>query len=303
MLKMVDVFSGSPRSFATLPETDITMVKATQGTGYVNPECNIDYANAKAAGKLLGLYHYCAGGNPIAEADYFINNIKNYVGEAVLAVDWEGYQNSSWGNYNYVRQFVNRVHELTGVWCMVSVSQSEIRQVANCVNDCPLWVAYYKYSQPLNWDYQGAGFNIAPWEVFTIHQFTGSDMDRNMVNTTKEGWLKMANPNNNISIPEPSPIQPVEEHKDEKEVSFVDELGDTWFKEDGKFTLDVAVNLRYGARTTSDIITTLPAGSTIKYDAFSRHAGYVWIRQPRENGYGYMAVRDAKTNQPFGKFE
>ena len=252
MLKMVDVFSGSPRSFATLPETDITMVKATQGTGYVNPACNIDYANAKAAGKLLGLYHYCAGGNPIAEADYFINNIKNYVGEA---------------------------------------------------NDCPLWVAYYKYSQPLNWDYQGAGFNIAPWEVFTIHQFTGSDMDRNMVNTTKEGWLKMANPNNNISIPEPSPIQPVEEHKDEKEVSFVDELGDTWFKEDGKFTLDVAVNLRYGARTTSDIITTLPAGSTIKYDAFSRHAGYVWIRQPRENGYGYMAVRDAKTNQPFGKFE
>lgn len=56
-----------------------------------------------------------------------------------------------------------------------------------------LWVAYYKYSQPLNWDYQGAGF--APWDVFTVHQFTGSDMDRNMVNTTKEGWLKMANPN------------------------------------------------------------------------------------------------------------
>lgn len=102
-----------------------------------------------------------------------------------------------------------------------------------------LWVAYYKYSQPLNWDYQEAGFNIAPWEVFTVHQFTGSDMDRNMVNTTKERWLtliKMVNPNNDISIPEPSPIQPGEEHKDEKEVSFVDELGDTWFKEDGKFT-------------------------------------------------------------------
>lgn len=154
MLKMVDVFSGSPRSFATLSETNITMIKATQGTGYVNPACNTDYVNAKAAGKLLGLYHYCGGGNPIAEADYFINNIKNYVGEAVLAVDWESYQNASWGDYNYVRQFVNRVHELTGVWCMIYVSQSEIRQVANCVNDCPLWVAYYKYSQPLNWDYQ-----------------------------------------------------------------------------------------------------------------------------------------------------
>lgn len=29
---MVDVYSGSPRSFATQSGTDITMVKATQGT-------------------------------------------------------------------------------------------------------------------------------------------------------------------------------------------------------------------------------------------------------------------------------
>ena len=39
------------------------------------------------------------------------------------------------------------------------------------------------------------------------------------------------------------------EHKDEKELSFVDELGEvSGFKEEGKFTLDVGVNLRYGAR-------------------------------------------------------
>ena len=80
-------------------------------------------------------------------------------------------------------------------------------------------------------------------------------------------------------------------------------MGDTWFKEDGKFTLDVAVNLRYGARTTSNIIATLPAGSTIKYDAFSRHAGYVWIRQPRANGYGYVAVRNANNHVAFGSFK
>ncbi|OYS51460.1 GH25 family lysozyme [Limosilactobacillus reuteri] len=96
MLKLFDGFFGMLLSLATLPETDITMVKATQGTGYVNPACNIYYANAKAAGKLLSLYHYWGSGNPIAEADYFITTIKNNVGEAVLAVDWEEYQNSSW---------------------------------------------------------------------------------------------------------------------------------------------------------------------------------------------------------------
>ena len=56
MLKMVDVYSGSPRNFATQTGTDITMVKATQGTYYVNPECDKDYQAAKRAGKLLGIY-------------------------------------------------------------------------------------------------------------------------------------------------------------------------------------------------------------------------------------------------------
>ena len=50
MLKMVDVYSGSPRNFATQTGTDITMVKATQGTYYVNPECDKDYQAAKRAG-------------------------------------------------------------------------------------------------------------------------------------------------------------------------------------------------------------------------------------------------------------
>ena len=71
MLKMVDVYSGSPRSFATQAGTDITMVKATQGTGYVNPFCDTDYQAAKKAGKLLGIYHYAGGSNPEKEAGDF----------------------------------------------------------------------------------------------------------------------------------------------------------------------------------------------------------------------------------------
>lgn len=303
MLKMVDVFSGSPRSFATLPETDITMIKATQGTGYVNPACNTDWNAAKNAGKLLGLYHYAGGGDPVAEADYFINNIKNYVGQAVLALDWESYQNASWGNTSWCRKFVDRVHETTKVWPLIYVSQSAIGQVANCASTCGLWVAYYKYSQPLSWDYKGAGFNISPWETFTIHQFTGTDMDRNVVNTTKEGWQKLAK--GEIGATElPLPEKPAPKPTPSPQKSFVDSVGDTWFYENGKFTTNTAINLRWGARPTSSLIATLPAGSTVKYDAFSRHGGYVWLRQPRDNGqFGYLVCRETKNNQPFGKFE
>ena len=86
--------------------------------------------------------------------------------------------------------------------------------------------------------------------------------------------------------------------------SWRDALGDTWHSEQGTFTASTWINLRWGARTTSSRITTLAPGSQVKYDAWSNHGGYVWIRQPRSHGgYAYLAVRNANTHQPFGSFK
>lgn len=86
--------------------------------------------------------------------------------------------------------------------------------------------------------------------------------------------------------------------------SWRDALGDTWHSERGTFTASTWINLRWGARTTSSRITTLAPGSQVKYDAWSNHGGYVWIRQPRSHGgYAYLAVRNANTHQPFGSFK
>ena len=86
--------------------------------------------------------------------------------------------------------------------------------------------------------------------------------------------------------------------------SWRDALGDTWHSEQGTFTASTWINLRWGARTTSSRIATLAPGSQVKYDAWSNHGGYVWIRQPRSHGgYAYLAVRNANTHQPFGSFK
>ncbi|WP_404820313.1 GH25 family lysozyme [Ligilactobacillus agilis] len=84
--------------------------------------------------------------------------------------------------------------------------------------------------------------------------------------------------------------------------SWTDNLGDTWHKEEGMFTTSTAINLRWGARTSSAKIATLPTGSVVKYDAWSRHDGYVWLRQPRADGYGYLVCRDSQGNA-FGMFK
>lgn len=85
--------------------------------------------------------------------------------------------------------------------------------------------------------------------------------------------------------------------------SWTDGLGDTWHKENGTFTSNTYINLRWGARTTSSRLALIRPGQTIKYDAWSSHGGYIWIRQPRSNGYAYMAVRNAWTHEPYGTFK
>lgn len=83
-----------------------------------------------------------------------------------------------------------------------------------------------------------------------------------------------------------------------------DTLGDTWHNESGTFTSNTWLHLRWGARVTSAPIGVLPPGSVIKYDAYSRHGDFVWLRQPRGNGqYGYIACRDARTGEPYGTFK
>lgn len=275
---MVDVYSGSPRSFATQSGVDIIMVKATQGTGYVNPYCDIDYQAAKKAGKLLGIYHYLSGGNPEAEARCFYINVKGYIGEAVPAGDWESNQNSSWGDRNYVRRFVDEFHRLSGVWPLIYVQASALSQVANCAKNCGLWVASYPSMNWKSWTVPNMRVNTSPWQTYTIWQFTGDDMDRNLVNTTREGWKKLAKGSKTVAKKKPN-----------------------WVKKSGEFVLGQALEIHKEPHIDSPAIAKLPKGSVVKYDATLQGPKRLWLRQPRSKGYGYIVGKD-KYGKALGKF-
>lgn len=299
-LYTVDVFSDSNDSIIRDSHAQGVIVKATQGTGYVNPRCNHQWDLAGQLGKLRGLYHYAGGGNPESEAQYFINNIKNYVGQGILILDWESYQNSAWGNTNWARRFVDEVHRLTGVWCVIYVQESALWQVANCANTCGAWVAKYASMNWNSWTLPNMNVSSGAFKFLTGWQYTGGDMDRSIFYLDEAGWKKIANPTGGEvkveSKPAPAPVNNSPE-------TWTDPLGDKWIAESGTFTTNQPINLRWGAKTSSALITTLPAGSDIKYDAYSRHDGFVWLRQARGNGqYGYLVCRDANTNEAFGTF-
>lgn len=168
----------------------------------------------------------------------------------------------------------------------------DVRRVTDKYRTC-LWIASYEYKSGTRLDNPDFGWfpsmdNVAIWQ-FTDN-WKGLNVDGNIslvdLKTDGKPVAQQSKPDVNQSAPQ----------------SWVDELGDTWYKEEGKFYPNGTINIRYGARTTSDIIGTVTKGDCVKYDAYSRHGGYVWIRQPRANGeHGFLVCRQG--NDPWGRFE
>ena len=139
-IRGIDVSGWQPPTVICTTDYDFSDVKATQGTGFTNGYMTSQARCAQQRGKSLGFYHYAGGGNATAEADYFVNTVRPYIGRAILVLDWEGYQNAAWGNFNWVRISVNRVHAGTGVWPLVYTSAAYLYQIPSDVRSrCGLW--------------------------------------------------------------------------------------------------------------------------------------------------------------------
>lgn len=208
----IDIASYQSGIDLTVVPCDFVIIKATQGTGYVNPDCDRAYQQAKRAGKLRGTYHYVGGGNAVAEADYYINNIKGYLRDGLLAIDWESEQNGAWGNEAYLEQLVRRVIERTGVKPLIYSMASRYAQVAAVAKklDCGLWIAEYADMNP-------TGYQAHPWRegayACAIRQYTstgrlngwGGNLDLNIAYMTRDQWAKYVNPGGS---PAPAPSKP-----------------------------------------------------------------------------------------------
>ena len=170
MLRVVDVASHQKGIVTGSLDCDAVICKATEGTGYVNPYCDEHYQSAKAAGKLLGVYHYASGGNPEAEAEFFINNVQGYLHEAILVLDWESGDNAAWGDSGWVARFCAYIVALTGINPMIYVQRSAASQCVG-LGDYGIWLAEYPDYAPRGWDaYYPPNYS----GDYAMHQFTSS---------------------------------------------------------------------------------------------------------------------------------
>lgn len=211
-LNGIDIASYQAGINLSVVPCDFVICKATQGTGYVNPDCDRAYQQAKANGKLLGVYHYANGGDAVAEADYFLSNIKGYIGEAILCLDWEWQDNALCGTGGPARTWIsnwcNRIVEKTGVKPLIYASASLYKEVSG-IGDYGLWIAQYANNN-------ATGYQAHPWNEgaydCAIRQYSSSgklagynrnlDLDKFYGDAT--AWHKYANPSG-----EAKPVTPV----------------------------------------------------------------------------------------------
>ena len=197
----IDVSGWQPANVTcSVQAYDFAIVKATEGTGFVNASWQSQASCVQQRGKALGFYHYADGGDAVAEADFFTRTIRSYVGKAVLVLDWESGGNRAWGDGTWVTAFVNRVHATTGVWPIVYVQASALGQIPASVRaNCGLWVAQYASNA-------ATGYQSAPWlygrygEAMRQYSSNGrlagysGPLDLNVFRGDRAAWDAYANP-------------------------------------------------------------------------------------------------------------
>ena len=147
----VDVshYQGSPGWAAVKASgRDFCVLKATEGTGYVDPTCNgtptvpSNRRNAHAAGLIVGLYHFARAGNAVAEAQFFLRTVGTLQPGEFLVLDWEvpGANPPGW-----CKTWLDTVYAATGVRPLIYMNQSAVNgsNWSAVAADYGLWLAKY----------------------------------------------------------------------------------------------------------------------------------------------------------------
>lgn len=194
MLNFLDTSNWQGGYSPALTGSDAVIVKATEGTYFVDPYCDSVIQQCKSAGLPWGFYHF-AGDNWLAteEARYFVDNCRNYFGHGIPVIDWEGTQSSEW-----VNKFVEHVHEETGIWPWIYANPCRFDQGVN--QNCARWVASYPdvasptWSQAQGWDCPAADGNVVAWQFCSDGAVNGiaGNVDLDLFYGTKEQWQAYA---------------------------------------------------------------------------------------------------------------
>lgn len=185
--------------------------KATEGTGWADPNYSLRRIEAKNSALLFGAYHFAqpTKNNAVAEADWFLKNAKPQPGDMLPALDLEVNPNnlsvselSTW-----VNTWWSHVQHVLGIQRGVTYTHFTLTSTANTY----LWVPRYT-------DSNATPVVPAPWGNFAIRQFSDGrygvpnsvpGVGHCDINHIRDGFLGLARIGweRRLTIPQPKPVK------------------------------------------------------------------------------------------------
>lgn len=177
MLNGIDVSNWQPGSVPSQVKADFCIIKATGGTGFVNPVARHQMA---VSPDRNGLYHFAGDGypwtTPDTEAAHFLSQWTKLAESATIPVlDWESPAPVS--DVAWAERWIRIVKDATGktplLYCNKSVAETynwtKVRELG-----VKLWLAWYGSDQQIT-GYRPPSdrpFGVLGWSPVAIHQYS-----------------------------------------------------------------------------------------------------------------------------------
>lgn len=221
---MIDVSSWQTGINVTTTGAQIVVSKATEGIGYVNPDCDRVVQDALAAGQGVGVYHFAHTENDARrEAQYFIDNTRGYVGKGIVPIlDWE--PSAPWDT-GWALTWLRTVEAAWGTKPIIYMNQyteNSYDWSAVVSGDYGLWIAAYTlgYTPIYGFNPPAAQPTLCHWPFAVAWQYTstgyvngwGGGLDLSVVYGDLNTWYAYAGSGQTAPTPtptpEPTPSQP-----------------------------------------------------------------------------------------------
>lgn len=188
-MRIVDVSHWQGKIDWPKTKVDVAIIKATQGTTFLDSQFLRNKQECRNNGILLGYYHFADGGDAIKEADWFVKNVGDTKTGELLVLDFEI---NILAAGNWCRKFLDRVKEKTGVKPLLYTNEARVKSIdwkEVVAGNYGLWVARY---------YLNTGYKppfISPtsgqWPFWAIWQYTSRGRVDGIVGNVDLNYTKM----------------------------------------------------------------------------------------------------------------
>lgn len=214
---MIDVSSWQTGINVTTSGAQIVAAKATEGIGYVNPDCDRVVQDALAAGQGVGVYHFAhTENNALSEANYFIDNTRGYIGKGIVPIlDWE--PSAPWDT-GWALTWLRTVEAAWGTKPIIYMNQfteNSYNWDSVVAGNYGLWIAAYTlgYTPIYGFNPPAAQPTLYHWPFAAAWQYTstgyvgdwGGALDLSVVYGDLNTWYAYAGSGQVAPTPTPQP--------------------------------------------------------------------------------------------------